>query len=478
MKPMVAETTPELKIGNIYYRRRYGGYALVVDIHGGHDTGGQIYRIGAGGPQEVTDTREVVLLYGIDPNAGIEEIAAQAADYHTSAAAIAHELAVEPPTTTWPADKVEAALGAYEAAQRAKDNAREAEEGRQARQILQGRMMIRPPAWAKAIIVAYPETDDCDTMTDYYAAKRGPVRLLAWSRHTRDLFPELRQAARNCPETYHLADAPKEAEHREKWSMGGGYYLKDGGRWDTGWMVHKIYIGKDGRLDDEQYRAVADGRCHIPGVQTTSLPELPSREKLIDMIVAASIQPCPEIRASIEVEVVGGTWHRPWGIPAGKYPTGAQRIAGYAFVDERHGYTHAARPYATEQEARDAWQQHQERKAAEFRAHLLEMSEAKLYAQAAYWIKEPLQAPPELEMVQAAEKGKEGGGETLQGVDVRKNEALNGIEIRFAEKPEAGVLARLKAAGFRWHRRGHFWYAKQNQVRNQLAASLANLGNA
>jgi hypothetical protein len=106
------------------------------------------------------------------------------------------------------------------------------------------------------------------------------------------------------------------------------------------------------------------------------------------------------------------------------------------------------------------------------------MSEAKLYAQAAYWIKEPLQAPPELEMVQAAEKGKEGGGETLQGVDVRKNEALNGIEIRFAEKPEAGVLARLKAAGFRWHRRGHFWYAKQNQVRNQLAASLANLGNA
>jgi hypothetical protein len=36
-----------------------------------------------------------------------------------------------------------------------------------------------------------------------------------------------------------------EIEHREKYSMGAGYYLKDGGSHSTGWNVHKVRNGHD-----------------------------------------------------------------------------------------------------------------------------------------------------------------------------------------------------------------------------------------
>ena len=37
-------------------------------------------------------------------------------------------------------------------------------------------------------------------------------------------------------------------------------------------------------------------------------------------------------------------------------------------------------------------------------------------------------------------------------IEVRKNEALSGIEVVFDEKPDDEVRAALKEAGFRWHR--------------------------
>lgn len=48
-------------------------------------------------------------------------------------------------------------------------------------------------------------------------------------------------------------------EHREKWSMGAGYYLKDGGRDETGWAIEKV---KKYREDwsEEYYIAIAK-RC-------------------------------------------------------------------------------------------------------------------------------------------------------------------------------------------------------------------------
>lgn len=99
------------------------------------------------------------------------------------------------------------------------------------------------PPWAKAAIVAEIDQDDSDSMTDYFNHKTLRAVVIGWSKHTRDLFPELRKAAATFPETADLADAPESAEHREKYSMGAGYYLKRGWRDSNGWCVKKRSLG-------------------------------------------------------------------------------------------------------------------------------------------------------------------------------------------------------------------------------------------
>lgn len=98
---------------------------------------------------------------------------------------------------------------------------------------------IPRPDWAKAALLACYETNECDYMTDYFATSTKRTVFLGWSRHTRDLFPELRAAAAKFAETAELATAPKDAEHREKYSMGRGYYLKASSGYSTGWYVKK-----------------------------------------------------------------------------------------------------------------------------------------------------------------------------------------------------------------------------------------------
>lgn len=170
------------------------------------------------------------------------------------------------------------------------------------------------PEWAAALIVAELEQDESDMQTDYFATSKSRHVALAWSKHTKDVFSEMRKAAALFPETAHLGPAcgmftprvviaeafvsngsayyigegspwhrdldggrePHEfttkaeaeahiaaagepfpimfdgvlrsfawkieeqsVEHREKWSMGAGYYLKAGGRYSTGWRVRK-----------------------------------------------------------------------------------------------------------------------------------------------------------------------------------------------------------------------------------------------
>lgn len=98
------------------------------------------------------------------------------------------------------------------------------------------------PSWAKAAIIAELVEDDSDIMTDYHGHKTLRTVVIGWSRHERDLFPEMRKAAATFPETADLATAPETAEHREKYSMGAGYYLKKGWRDSSGWGVKKRSI--------------------------------------------------------------------------------------------------------------------------------------------------------------------------------------------------------------------------------------------
>ena len=52
------------------------------------------------------------------------------------------------------------------------------------------------------------------------------------------------------------------------------------------------------------------------------------------------------------------------------------------------------------------------------------------------------------------------------------NSEKNGIEIRFPEKPAPATLAALKAAGYRWSVKGHFWYARQTEKALSVARQV------
>ena len=60
-------------------------------------------------------------------------------------------------------------------------------------------------------------------------------------------------------------------------------------------------------------------------------------------------------------------------------------------------------------------------------------------------------------------------------IEVRKNEALSGIEVVFDEKPDDEVRAALKEAGFRWHTIKKIWYAKETPERLEVAENIVNI---
>lgn len=94
----------------------------------------------------------------------------------------------------------------------------------------------RRPSWAKALIVAELHEDQSDLMTDYHAHRTVTRVALAWSRHTRDLFPEMRKAAALFPETQHLGPGCGQYKCKiviaspENFSNGNGSYMHAGER--------------------------------------------------------------------------------------------------------------------------------------------------------------------------------------------------------------------------------------------------------
>ena len=115
------------------------------------------------------------------------------------------------------------------------------------------------PATAQALIVARYVVDDCDHQTDYFDVKTREYVILGWSKHTRDIFSEMRKHVSKLPETAHLAAPNPKHEHREKYSMGHGFYLKSSGRYSTGWEVSKVKKYGD-NWDAKSYRSLA-ARC-------------------------------------------------------------------------------------------------------------------------------------------------------------------------------------------------------------------------
>jgi hypothetical protein len=120
----------------------------------------------------------------------------------------------------------------------------------------------------KGIIVAEQMIDDSDPQTDYFASHAGRIVILAFTKKTRDDFKEMRKACVDCdieeirsfsipPVTDENGRERNEEnsrfwtakdEHREKYSMGAGYYL---GRWDrTGWNIRKRIFNQYTKMED------------------------------------------------------------------------------------------------------------------------------------------------------------------------------------------------------------------------------------
>jgi len=104
------------------------------------------------------------------------------------------------------------------------------------------------PDWAQGVIVAsytvFDEDNSDPHANDYYFNTEKTI-ILAWSKHTRRLFPELRKACLNHEDTVFLADKAQSCEHRESYSMGSGSYLTNKDFVRCGWSVRKVCFWRE-----------------------------------------------------------------------------------------------------------------------------------------------------------------------------------------------------------------------------------------
>jgi len=163
-------------------------------------------------------------------------------------------------------DSFEVAILLQEAKQKKQQEADEAEKERkrveEVKTIGRKRFAEIFPEDAQAVIVARLNQDDSDRMTDYYAHSVQRTVILGFSKHKRDLFSEMRKHAPNFAETAYLAEFNENYEHREKWSMGDGYYLGESKY--SGWIIEKVPVyNRERTIEAFAYTAGDEDNIHI-----------------------------------------------------------------------------------------------------------------------------------------------------------------------------------------------------------------------
>ena len=133
-----------------------------------------------------------------------------------------------------------------------------------------GTERLRPlvPTDAKAVIIGTLRVSECDSYTDYYGYGIARTVILGFSKHTRNLFSEMRKHAANFEGTAHLAEYNADYEHRENYSMGDGMYL--GKHKYSGWTVEKEPI-----CDLEKF---IERYAHTAGDEANLCMKAPQRE--------------------------------------------------------------------------------------------------------------------------------------------------------------------------------------------------------
>ena len=163
-------------------------------------------------------------------------------------------------------DSFEVAILLQEAEQQKKAENAEAEQERkrveEVREIGRKRFAEIFPEDAQAVIVARLQQDDSDRMTDYYAHSTQRTVIIGFSKHKRDLFSEMRKHAPNLEETAYLAEFNEDYEHREKYSMGNGYYLGESKY--SSWIIEKVPVyNRERTIEDFAYTAGSEENIHI-----------------------------------------------------------------------------------------------------------------------------------------------------------------------------------------------------------------------
>lgn len=133
-----------------------------------------------------------------------------------------------------------------------------------------GAERLRPliPTDTKAVIIGTLRVNECDSYTDYYDYSIARTVILGFSKHTRNLFSEMRKHAANFEETAYLAEYNADYEHRENYSMGDGMYL--GRNKYSGWTIEKEPI-----YDLEKF---IERYAHTAGDETNLCMKAPQRE--------------------------------------------------------------------------------------------------------------------------------------------------------------------------------------------------------
>lgn len=252
---MNVETKLALFVGQPAHQTYYGCSDKIGHIAELKPLDGNIYSLGTG--RMVREMWNVVIAWNDET---FSEVSEGIAEPWLDRAARARIAPVSPDTA---ADM----LAKAKAADIVRRQKTEREKNEYAEKVAAWRDLYRDkiPADAVAVLVAHYEVDQSDAMTDYFGTSTSRSVILAFSNTTRNNFKEMRNAAKNFAETAYLADAPADAEHRENWSMGAGYYLKATGRYSNGWKIRKETFWNSDRVNDRA-QLLPYGEWSVPEV--------------------------------------------------------------------------------------------------------------------------------------------------------------------------------------------------------------------
>jgi hypothetical protein len=267
------------------------------------------------------------------------------------------------------------------------------------------------PAWAQAVIVAELEESRCDSMSDYFNSETMRRVVLAWSKHKRDLFPELRAAAATFEETADLG--PGCDIYRARIVLGADV------------VTHGTYYSK-GQHSPWHTEPFADDEKYGRGKRFTT-------RAAADAFVSANAAAAHPI----EMQTAAG----PVVVPF-EWQITHESIEHREKYSMGHGYYLSAGGRYSGWQVRKTW-------TVDGHPNL----ESRIGASAPA----PAAAP-----VAGA----------VDGITVSRNAERSGLEIRFPSKPDDATRDRLKAAGWRWSRFSSCWYTRDSAAARTFAAEL------